>query len=76
MHRMALEPGKRGGRPCIRGWRTTVVDVLSMLSSGMRAQDIQYDFAEPDAEEFAAVRAHAADRAHPICSLNASATRH
>ena len=68
MHRMTLEPGKRGGRPCIRGLRITVYDVLSMLSSGMSAQDIQDDFPELEAEDIAAVLAYAADRVHPIYS--------
>lgn len=35
MDRITLEPGKRGGRPCVRGLRSTVYDVLSMLSEGM-----------------------------------------
>lgn len=43
MNRITLEPGKRGGRPCIRGLRITVYDVLSMLSSGMTQQEIQDD---------------------------------
>ena len=40
MNRITLEPGKRGGRPCVRGLRITVYDVLSMLSSGMKQQEI------------------------------------
>ena len=46
MNLITLEPGKRGGRPCIRGLRITVYDVLSMLSSGMSQQEIQEDFPE------------------------------
>jgi uncharacterized protein (DUF433 family) len=53
----------RGGRPCIRGLRITVVDVLSMLSSGMSAQDIRDDFPELEAEDIAAVLAYAANPA-------------
>lgn len=68
MHRITLEPGKRGGRPCIPGLRITVVEVLSMLSSGMSAQDIQDDFPELEAEDIAAVLAYAAGREHPIYS--------
>jgi uncharacterized protein (DUF433 family) len=64
MHRITFEPGQRGGQPCIRGLRITVVDVLSMLASGMSAQDIQDDFPELEAEDIAAVLAYAADRAH------------
>ena len=76
MHRITLEPGKRGGRPCIPGLRITVVEVLSMLSSGMSAQDIQDDFPELEAEDIAAVLAYAADREHTIYALSDSATRH
>ena len=68
MHRIALEPGKRGGRPCISGLRITVADVLSMLSSGMSAQDIQEHFPELEAKDIEAVLAYAADWEHPIYS--------
>ena len=44
MNRITLEPGKRGGRPCIRGLRITVYDVLSMLSTNMTQQQILDDF--------------------------------
>ena len=44
MNRITLEPGKRGGRPCIRGLRISVYDVLSMLSSGMTHEEILQDF--------------------------------
>jgi uncharacterized protein (DUF433 family) len=46
MDLITLEPGKRSGRPCIRGLRITVYDVLSMLSSGMSQQEILEDFPE------------------------------
>jgi uncharacterized protein (DUF433 family) len=46
MDRITLEPGKRGGRPCIRGLRISVYDVLSMLSSGMTQQAVLEDFPE------------------------------
>ena len=45
MSNITLKPGKRGGRPCIRGLRITVYDVLSMLSNGMSQQEI---LVEPD----------------------------
>jgi len=38
--RISIEPGKRGGKPCIRGMRITVYDVLEYLASGMSEQDI------------------------------------
>lgn len=39
-----IEPGKRGGKPCIRGLRITVYDVLSYLASGMTDDEILRDF--------------------------------
>ena len=41
---ITIEPGKRGGKPCIRGMRITVYDVLSYLASGMTHQEILADF--------------------------------
>ena len=42
--RITIEPGKRGGKPCIRGMRITVYDVLEYLASGMSDQEIIDDF--------------------------------
>ncbi|MGH1395241.1 MAG: DUF433 domain-containing protein [Trichormus sp.] len=41
---ITIEPGKRGGKPCIRGMRITVYDVLSYLASGMTYEEILDDF--------------------------------
>lgn len=41
---ITIEPGKRGGKPCIRGMRITVYDVLEYLASGMTEQEILSDF--------------------------------
>ncbi|NJN84485.1 MAG: DUF433 domain-containing protein [Caldilineaceae bacterium] len=41
---ITIEPGKRGGKPCIRGMRITVYDVLSYLASGMTTEEILEDF--------------------------------
>lgn len=41
---ITLEPGKRGGKPCIRGMRITVYDVLEYLASGMSMGEILEDF--------------------------------
>jgi len=71
MDRITLEPGKRGGRPCIRGLRITVYDVLSMLSSGMTQEEILEDFPELSQEDIFAVLAYAADREHRVGSLAA-----
>ena len=41
---ITIEPGKRGGKPCIRGLRVTVYDVLEYLASGMTQEEILRDF--------------------------------
>jgi uncharacterized protein (DUF433 family) len=41
---ITIEPGKRGGKPCIRGMRITVYDVLGYLASGMSTEEILEDF--------------------------------
>lgn len=60
--RITLEPGKRGGRPCIRGLRITVYDVLSYLASGMTRDEILGDFPYLEAEDILACLAFAAER--------------
>jgi uncharacterized protein (DUF433 family) len=60
--RITIEPGKRSGKPCIRGLRVTVDDVLSYLASGMSEDDILADFPDLERDDFRAVYAFAADR--------------
>jgi uncharacterized protein (DUF433 family) len=60
--RITIEPGKRGGRPCIRGMRITVYDVLSYLAAGMTTQEILADFPYLTAEDIQASLAFAAER--------------
>lgn len=60
--RITLEPGKRGGRPCIRGMRMTVYDVLSYLAAGMTVAEILEDFPYLTAEDIQACLAFAAER--------------
>jgi uncharacterized protein (DUF433 family) len=69
MNRITLEPGKRGGRPCIRGLRISVYDVLLMLSSGMTQKEILEDFPELQVEDISAVLTFAADREHKVHSV-------
>ena len=69
MDRITLEPGKRGGRPCIRGLRISVYDVLSMLSNGMSQDEVLEDFPELTLEDIMAALAYAADREHQVYSL-------
>ena len=59
---ITIEPGKRGGRPCVRGMRITVYDVLSYLASGLREEDLRSDFPELMHEDVLACLAYAADR--------------
>jgi uncharacterized protein (DUF433 family) len=59
---ITLEPGKRGGRPCIRGMRIAVVDVLGWLAAGMSHEQILSDFPELTEEDIRACLAFAADR--------------
>ena len=60
--RITQKPGKRGGRPCIRGLRISVCNVLSLLSSGLSHEEMLHDFAGLEAENILAVLAFAADR--------------
>ncbi len=59
---ITIDPGKRGGKPCIRGMRMTVYDVLEYLASGMTQQQILQDFPYLTAEDVQACLAYAADR--------------
>jgi len=60
--RLTVEPGKRGGRPCIRGLRITVFDVLSYLAAGMSPSEILSDFPDLEAADIEASLAYAAER--------------
>lgn len=59
---ITIEPGKRSGKPCIRGTRMTVTDVLEYLASGMSEGEILADFPDLTAEDIKACLAFAADR--------------
>ena len=58
---ITLEPGKRSGKPCIRGLRITVGDVLGYLASGMTEAEILADFPELTRDDLRACLAYAAD---------------
>ncbi len=60
--RITIEPGKRSGKPCIRGMRITVYDVLSYLASGMTYQEILEDFPYLTQDDILACLSYAADR--------------
>ncbi|MCY4155059.1 MAG: DUF433 domain-containing protein [Gammaproteobacteria bacterium] len=60
--RITIEAGKRGGKPCIRGLRITVYDILEYLASGMTEQDILADFPDLEPKDIKACLSFAADR--------------
>ena len=59
--RITIEPGKRGGRPCVRGLRITVYDVLGWLASGMSEDEILADYPDLERDDIRACLAYAAD---------------
>jgi uncharacterized protein (DUF433 family) len=58
---ITIEPGKRGGRPCIRGMRIAVSDVLGWLAAGMIHEQILSDYPELTEDDIRACLAYAAD---------------
>ena len=59
---ITIEPGKRSGKPCIRGLRITVYDVLENLASGMSHEELLREFPDLTEEDIRACLAFAADR--------------
>ena len=66
---ITIDPAKRGGKPCIRGLRITVYDVLEYLASGMTEDEILADFPDLQREDIRACLAFAADRERRLMSL-------
>ena len=69
--RITIEPGKRGGKPCIRHMRITVYDILGWLAAGMSNAEILANFPELTAEDIQAALAFAADREHHLVAASA-----
>ncbi len=67
---ITIEPGKRSGKPCIRGMRITVYDVLDYLASGMSIEEILDDFPELTREDILACFAFAADQGRKVVSVS------
>jgi uncharacterized protein (DUF433 family) len=67
--RITIEPGKRGGKPCIRGLRITVYDILEYLASGMTEDEILKDFPDLTSEDIRACIAFAADRERKFTTI-------
>jgi uncharacterized protein (DUF433 family) len=59
---ITIEPGKRGGKPCIRGMKITVYDVLEYLASGMTHGEILEDFPYLTQEDILACLSYAINR--------------
>lgn len=63
---ITIEPGKRGGKPCIRSMRITVYDVLDCLASGLSEAEILADYPELTQHDIRACLAFAANREHQL----------
>ena len=66
---ITIEPGKRSGKPCIRGMRITVSDILGWLASGMTVNQIITDYDELKEEDIYAALSYAADRENKIYQI-------
>jgi len=69
---ITIEPDKRSGKPCIRGLRITVQDVLEYLASGMMEEEILDDFPDLTREDIKACLAFAADRERKLITVPAA----
>ena len=70
-HIITREPGKRGGRLCIRGTRIAVADILGWLAAGMSHAEIMTDFPELTEGDIRAALAYAADRERRVVTAAA-----
>lgn len=67
--RITIEPGKRSGKPCIRGMRITVSDVLDYLASGMSEEEILAELPDLEKEDIHAALAFAAERERRLMTV-------
>jgi uncharacterized protein (DUF433 family) len=65
---ITIEPDKRSGKPCIRGTRITVTDVLEYLAGGMSQEELLAEFPDLTAEDIRACLAFAADRERKLAT--------
>jgi uncharacterized protein (DUF433 family) len=70
--RITVEPQKRGGKPCIRGLRITVYDILDYLAGGMSEDEILADFPDLERDDIRAALAFAADRERRLIADSAA----
>ena len=68
---ITIEPGKRSGKPCIRGTRMSVTDVLEYLAAGMTYEELLEDFPDLTKEDILACLAFAADREKRLMTIKA-----
>jgi uncharacterized protein (DUF433 family) len=68
---ITIEPDKRSGKPCIRGTRMTVTDVLEYLAGGMTHEELRVEFPDLTEEDIRACLAFAADRERKLATLPA-----
>ncbi len=68
---ITIEPDKRSGKPCIRGTRMSVTDVLEYLAGGMTQEELLAEFPDLTAEDIRACLAFAADRERKLATLPA-----
>ena len=66
---ITIEAGKRGGRPCVRGMRISVADVLGWLAAGMSHEQIISDYPELTEQDIHACLAYAADRERRVLAV-------
>jgi uncharacterized protein (DUF433 family) len=69
--RIVIDPAIRFGKPCVRGTRITVGDVLSFLASGMRVEELIADFPQLTGDDIRACLAYAAERERRLVSIPA-----
>lgn len=67
--RITIDPGKRGGKPCIRGLRITVSDVLDYLASGMSEDEILVELPDLERDDIKAALSFAAERERRLMSV-------
>ena len=67
--RITIEPGKRSGKPCIRGLRITVSDVREYLAAGMSEDEILAEFPDLERDDIRAALAFAADRERRLMAV-------
>ncbi|PYP82298.1 MAG: hypothetical protein DMF61_26850 [Blastocatellia bacterium AA13] len=68
---ITIEPDKRSGKPCIRGTRMSVTDVLEYLAGGMSQEELLAEFPDLTSDDIRACLAFAADRERKLATLPA-----